>query len=513
MIDITSYKEKLDIALHQKGNQNYRKKIAFELAKTEWQQQLFELERHFSNIKDESDFQKYQKMLVKLFNDIYEVITAPGVDDFIGWINDITNDKNNTNSKKLRDYLVEHYSESSISDSIELINSKKSALDIENSIFQSLLNEIKIELRNETSSFLNDPKQYENKIDEYFEKVTSTLEGLFKINELVYTSIDQLYTHEQKSNKITFYENQTKTILDKGQNLKPLNDIEESQPIISRVKHRITEIKNGISILFNSNIASSKDELLKSVFLKLDKEVNYDKGISNALNQFINETWAEVEDQYSTIKDFYDQTINISYNLSWDSFSKKGGLISLIDEYNSIIKDNVLSNILNKSIDETLKQLKSKAKSIEKYFEKEKSLWVEIETEFTEKIKEFGSSSKEQLLENLSINNPTLLKIKKDIEANIEGLKGGITKLNESDKLIKFLKDDFTYVLNNLNDIRAGFEIFLQQSGMSKHLAWLETKCNGSINGSVTVQDFIESELMKELLEKGLIKIEIEKTF
>ena len=217
MIDISIYSEKLDIALRQKSNAIYSKKIASELAKPEWQQQLFELERIFSKVKDEQDFLKYQNTLTKLFDDIYEVITAPGVDDFIAWINEITNDKNNTNTKKLRDFLVAHYSETNISESIEIIIASKQALDIANSIYTSLLSEVVKELKKETSTLLNDPKQFENNIDDYFENITSTLKGLMEIDELTFTSFEQLYSDEQKAKKIDFYEIIIKAIFEKGQ--------------------------------------------------------------------------------------------------------------------------------------------------------------------------------------------------------------------------------------------------------------------------------------------------------
>lgn len=107
MIDISAYNDKLEIALQQKGNPSYKTKIKDELSKTEWQERLFGIERSLTNIKDEKDFLDYQKSLTKLFNDLYEIITAPGVDDFIGWVNEITDNKNNSNANKLRNYLVE----------------------------------------------------------------------------------------------------------------------------------------------------------------------------------------------------------------------------------------------------------------------------------------------------------------------------------------------------------------------------------------------------------------------
>jgi hypothetical protein len=513
MIDISIYSEKLDIALRQKGNSSYSKKIASELAKPEWQQQLFELERMFSIVKDEQDFQKYQNTLSKLFDDIYEVITAPGVDDFIGWMNEITNDKNNANAKKLRDYLVEHYSETSISESIEIIISNKQVLDIENSIFTSLLSEVSKELKKETTTFLKDPTQFENNIDGYFESITSTLEGLFEIEELNYISFEELYTDAQKTNNIGFYDNIIKAIFEKGQSLKSQNENEKSQVIIAKVQTRIDEIKKGILILYDSKIASSDDETLKNIFLKLDKEVKYDKGISNSLSQFIDETWAEIEGHYLLVKEFFAQTTNISYDTNWDSFSKKGTIMSIVDDYKMLANDNILLHILNKSVDVTIKQLKTKAKAIEKYSELESKSKIEIESEFTDKISEYGSQSKKQLLESLSVNNKDLTAIKKDIELNIEGIKGGITKIKECKKLILFLKDDFSYVLNNLNDVRLGFETFLQKSGRKPHLDWVDDKMKGAEIGSFGPEDLLDATLIRELLEQGLIKIEFKKTY
>lgn len=513
MIDISIYNEKLDIAIKQKSNPSYSKKIAGELAKPEWQQQLFELARIFSNIKDDQDFQKYQKALTKLFEDIYEVITAPGVDDFIGWVNEITTEKNNINVKKLRDFLVERYTEDTISESIEIINTNKLVLDIENSIFTSLLSEVSKELKRKTTSLLNDPKQFENNIDDYLETITSTLAGLKEINELNFTSLEQLYSDEQKANKIDFYDTIIKAILDKGQSLKVQNEVEKSQETLLKVKTRITEIKKGISILYTSKIATSDDQTLKTIFLKLDKEIKYDKGISNSLTQFIDETWAEIEDDYLAIKDFFKQITEVKYNSNWDTFSKKGALISIIDDYNKIAKDNILLHILNKSVDDTIKQLKNKAIAIGKYIQQENILKEEIEMEFNGIISEFEIPSKKQLLYNLSTNDQELEKIKNNIESNIEGLNRGITKLKESKTVILFINDDFTYVFNNLNDIRFGFETFLQESGMSDHLNWLDTKLNGSVKGGIEANDFNDSKLIKELLDKGLIKIEIQKTF
>lgn len=513
MIDISAYYEKLEIALQQKSNPSYKTKIQDELSKSEWQERLFGIERTLSNIKEEKDFIEYQKSLTKLFNDLYEVITAPGVDYFISWVDEITADKNNANTKKLRKYLVDHYADSNISDSIESINSNKAVLEIENSIFNPLLKDITKELKKQTDNLLKDSTQFENNIDDYFETLTTTLDGLESIQELQYSKNDQLYTDNQKASHIDFYNDYIKSIIDRGQSLKPQNETEKTQSIIIKVENRVKEIKKGISLLHDSKVALSQDETLKNIFLKLDKEVNYEKGISNALNQFIDETWVEIEEHYNKIKNFFNQSISINFNPNWNSFSKKGGVISIIDEYTKITGENVLTTISNKPTDVTKKILKAKAKSIDKYREQQEKLKSEIDEEFNGIITEFEAPSKKQLLERLSKPNSELLKIKQEIESNIEGLKAGHKKLAECDNLIAFLKDDFSYILNNLVAIQTEFTAFLKKSGMEKHIEWANSRCNGSAKGLITAQDLIDPIILRELLEQGLIKIEIEKTF
>lgn len=501
--------DKINLAKSEKVGKN---KDRINLKLSELQDHIVEIDQRKQNIIDEKTYQKYIQFLKDSIENTIEQIMAPTVDEFINWVNEITANNNNSNINKLRSYLVEHYADQGISESIESINSNKAILEIENSIFNPLLNDITKELKKQTANLLKDPDQFDNNIDDYFNTVKTTLNGLESIQELKYTKIDLLFSDSQKAN-IEFYNDFIKAIIEKGQSLKPQNEAEKTHSIISKVENRITEIKKALSILHNSQIASSKDELLKSIFLKLDKEVNYEKGISNALNHFIDETWTEIEDQYNKIKNFFNQSISVTFNPNWNSFSKKGGIISIIDEYTKIIGDNVLNNISNRSTDDTKKILKAKAKSIDKYLEQQKSLKSEIEEEFKAILTEFEATSKKQLLESLSSNDSELLKIKQGIVSNIEGLKGGLLQLNENDNIIIFLRDYFTSTFNCYNDIRSGFELFLQKSNMGKHLLWLDSKCDGTSKGSIKAEDLNDPILLKELLEKGLIKIEIEKTF
>ncbi|MCF8342357.1 MAG: hypothetical protein K9I82_15385 [Chitinophagaceae bacterium] len=502
--------DRINLAKLEKDGKN---KERINLKLSELQEYFALIDQKKQSIVDENTYQRYIYFLKDLIKNTVEQIMAPTVDEFINWINEITTEKNHTNTNRLRTFLVEHYADLRISESIESINSNKAVLEFESSIFNPLLKDITKELKRQTENLLKDPAHFENNIDDYFEKLTTTLNGFESIQELQYTKIDQLYSDNQKASNIEFYCEFIKAIIDKGQRFELKNESEKTQSIISKVENRILEIKKGVSILHNSKIALSQDELLKSIFLKLDKEVNYEKGISNALNQFIDETWSELEDYYNKIKNFFIQPISVPFNLTWNSYSKKGGLISIIDEYNNITNENVLLSISNKSTDDTKKILKAKAKIIDRYNVQQGFLKSEIEEEFNSLISEFEAANKKHLLENLSSNDPELLIVKQKINDNIDGLKAGVLRIKEEDNVILFLRDYFTSTFNCYNEIRSGFEYFLQESGMSNHLLWLDSKCDGSLKGSITPEDLNDPILLKELLEKGLIKIEIEKTF
>lgn len=513
MIDISIYTEKLDIALRQKSNASYRKKIASELAKPEWQQQVFELESTFNKVKDEQDFQKYQNTLTKLFDDIYEVITAPGVDDFIGWMNELTNDKNNTNAKKLRNYLVEHYSETSISESIEIIISSKQVLEIENSIFTSLLSEVAKELKKKTTTFLNDPKQFENNIDDYFDLVKSTLDGLREIKELYYTKPNELFSNEQIDNNIDFYIDIVSLVIEKNQSTKPINDTDNNLGLIDKIKNRISDINKCIVLLYKTKIANSQDTTFQKLFLKFTEDmVKYEGGVKNNLEEFIENKWIELETKYNTINDFFENKQTISYDSRWDSYPSKDELQSIILQYNSLIKDNILDTVLTKSVLSIQQSLTSKAKAINDFESYSATVSNNILLVFKCSLSEYESKNL-ALLDSLAISKPSINSIIIEIKESLEGLKNGIKSLENATDLISYLNEDFLIDLNTNNDITALFRKALNESGMSDHLNWLESKLNGADNGIVSSQDFGNSNLIKELLDKGLIKIEIQKTF
>jgi hypothetical protein len=513
MIDILAFNERLEIALQQKSNPSYRAKIAEELSKPEWQQRLFEIERTFSDLKNDQEFLKYQKSLVKLFEDLYEVITAPGVDEFIGWINEITTDKNNTNAKKLRDFLVERYSESYISESIDIINTNKRILEVENSIFASLLSEISKELKKETINILNDPKQFENKIADYFDVIESTLLGLSEIKELYYTKSNELFTKEQIDNNIDFYLDIVNLIIEKNQSLKPINEADNNIGLIDKFTKRISAINKCIVLLDESNIANSQDSTFRNLYLKFTEDmIKYEGGIDNNLEEFIDKIWNELESKYNVISEFFKNNIILSYDSRWDAYPNKDDLQSIILQYNSLIKENNLETILKKSTIGIKQSLTGKENSINDFKSYSTTVRNNILLVFKNTYNEYDSKNL-ALLESLAISKPSIMSICTEIKAFLDGLKNGINSIEKSTDLILYLSEDFLIDLNSNNDITDLFKKALNESGMRPNLEWLEGKLNGSNIGEISLTDLQDPILISELLEKGLIKINIEKQF
>jgi hypothetical protein len=386
-------------------------------------------------------------------------------------------------------------------------------LKIENSIFANLLSEVSKELKKETINLLNDPKQFENNIDDYLDLVKTTLDGLTEIKELYYISANELFSNEQIDNNIDFYIDIVSLVIEKSQSIKPINDIDNNFCLIDKFKHRISDINKCIVLLNKTKIANSQDTTFQKLFLRFTEDmVKYEGGVKNNLEEFIDNKWNELETKYNTISEFFVNKQTICYDSKWDSYSNKDELQSIILQYNLLIKDNILDSILTKSVLGIQQSLTNKSKSINDFESYSATVRNNIILVFKSSLSEYESKNI-ALLDSLAISKPSINSIIIEIKESLDGLKNGIKSLEKATDLISYLNEDFLSDLNTNNDITALFRKALNESGMSEHLNWLESKLNGADNGIISSQDFGNSALIIELLDKGLIKIEIQKTF
>lgn len=85
-MDKLKVKTRYDKALELKGREQYVKTLKDELTKPEWQEKLAKISGKMDSIDSVNDYENAMKLLVDLFDEVYEKIAAPGLDKFINWI-------------------------------------------------------------------------------------------------------------------------------------------------------------------------------------------------------------------------------------------------------------------------------------------------------------------------------------------------------------------------------------------------------------------------------------------
>lgn len=475
------------------------------------QNELVDIDVLKQNIKDELTYNRYKSELNRLIENVIEQITAPNVEDFIVWVNEITKDINSKGAAKLKEYLVKNYSDD-INNKLEKILEKSTCLNVEKSLFQKLLNHTRSAISKTLVEIIEKPDEFGNSISDFLELLSKRLDGLSDIKELSCTNKEQLYSLWQFQTEIDGYDEIISLLLELNQSLKPINETEQ-KGILSRVQRRISDIKSCFQILSKTGINENSDQILKKIFFRFKEEmVRYDEnGIKSNLEDFLNKNWAEIEQNYLIIKSFFDEKISIDNNPDWDLFIN-GSIKPVLIEYNEILKDPIPSNIVTfkpKGINDVLSK---KGKKIMEFKSKTEVLKAEVIEEFNDLISEYKGKNI-PLLENLGKSNPSLNLTIKDIEAQLEGLENGCKDIGKEPYFLNYLKEKFNYDLASYNEITVLFKKALQESGKSKHLDWLESKLNGSESGELSKEDFNDPELIKDLLSIDLIKISIKKQF
>lgn len=468
------------------------------------------LDQKKQSISDEESYQKYIKFLKEAIESTIEQITAPTVDDFIAWVEQVTDNKN-TNYKAFRKYLISNFSDA-VSIKIDSVLSAKNILEKENLLFSSLLSDANNAIKKDCNEFLKTPDEYANKIDDFLKNLDEDLSILGGKVELTYTTITELYSEEQKNNSIDFYADIISKIVEQNQSLKPINDAEKDDGWVNNFGKRIEDIKKCIKLLDDTNIANDANEDIKKIFLKFDDEIfDTKKGVVETLEGFIEKSWGEISDNYFTIKEYFDNAVKFSAKKEeWDSFPKKSKIVALLDDYNAIFTKNPLNTILKLTTKDIADVLNKSVKAIEKYKKSENELKIEVSDIFSNFAEDY-SKNKIPQLDKLAEIDDSLLQQVQEIKDSIEGLENGIASLNSKD-FITYLNEDFNSDLHTYNNITNGFTEVLQKSGMKPNLDWLSNLLNNADNSDIFEDDFDE-EILKELLSKGLITLTITKTF
>jgi DNA-directed RNA polymerase subunit F len=502
-------------ALELKGSEKYSDTLKVELSKPEWKQRLSEILAEMESIDSIKGYEKAMTKLKQMFNDVYEKITAPGLDAFIEWVNDHT--KNQENVRKLRAFLMKDYE--TYSSSIDAILSAVENLpDEEDSLlFDKIISDFNKKLKSEVSKFLNEPDKFANAIDGFLSKMKSEYEGLAGIHELAYKSIEQLYTEDQKADEtISFYMNVIKLAINGGQDLAPLNEEEQAMSLYKRAKNRVNSIKSCITSLKASGIAQSSDEELKYLFSRYEKEMVNTKGdVSTYLTEYLEKIWSPLHEKYTAIKRFYEEDELTFKEDDWKGFSLENDINALLKSYKLVRSSNVLPSLRALKLEEVSSKITKCHKSISDLQTKENDTGRNVREYFEDFIQTY--EGKRSMVEKLVEIHPELNSDFENIYSEtskckyLPNIKNGIESINQDGTFLVAMSESESTVYEMNKDMKETKEVFLnilKKSQMEKQIEWI----NGLTTNELS-EDTFKPEYLLELIKQGLITLSFEKNF
>ena len=365
-------------------------------------------------------------------------------------------------------------------------------------------------LKSDVSAFVNKPDEFENNIDGFLTDLEDEFVGLADISELAYTKVEDLYTEEQKNDEtISFYSEIIKQSIKNGQNLTALNESENKSKLYLRVRNRIASIKKVITILSDTGISSNSDDTLKQLFKKFDDTMLATKGdVAECLNNFIKNTWNDIEAKYIDIKEFYAED-ELSFNKTWDGFEKEGEIDLLIKNYKTVRNANVLPQILTVKFEEIVPKLNKCHNEIAKLHSSEIKIFDEVKDCFDEFLANYNKTKK-AMLEKIAKTHPEL---QNDIDSIYDSENGTLaTIVNGLGPLSDFMNsisdETLDTMLEDKNKTQQIFEDIMKKSGLETEINWLQQKESLELTPSDLDHDYL-----RKLLESGLIKLSYTKEY
>lgn len=503
--------KKIDLAENEKNGKN-KERIIPKLK--ELQKEIAELDKKKQGITDKTKYEKYQEFLENLVIKTVDQVMAPTVDDYITVIKKISGD--HPNCEQLRKYVIDNYTEESIVSAIDEVLKYQDALEIENSLFKDLIDNVKKQKKKKLTEKLDKPAEFKNNFDFLGTILSKFLKEFAEIEELNYTQKEELFFKNGEEKCPTFYNDLIEKAIRLNQKIDPIYEQEKNISLIEKIKKRIEQIKKFISLLIESDI-ENKNDALKEIFLKFEnKFIRYEDGVDKNLKNFLEKDWAEIETDYNTIKNFFDNKHNINYKESWDSQPVTDLLKTLIDDYNKITNKSILDDILQTEKPSDIeKNLNRGALKIEKLFKDAGTLKDKIIEGFRAIFAEYSNIKMDQL-KKLAITYSEINSYISNLHVTLEGLENGIKQLSslENEHIIQYISENYDADINCAKDVGTSYTDALKSSGKEKLFDYLDDKLNGSEKLTLTASDLKSDTLtLQELLQNELIKMEIVKNY
>ena len=423
------------------------------------------------NIIDSTEkYDKYLKHLKDYFNELYEIITAPGVKKIIDWIREIDN-RGAISTKKykwLEIHLLDQYSE--YREEIESILRSISLLD---NIKGGLFNGVKKKIKDNVIKVLknyneDDNEEFNQDLAEFIDDFHSLLKTISEVEEINFVDVKQFYTDVD----IDLTENETKIIDEEtdfyfeviNKVVKANDEIttDQSQVTIKNIPElvecNIDDIKKSIDLLKGLNIFSEADNHIHNLYNKFEKSILFKSAgkCSDKINEEIDQTWNTIKDDYYFIKYFYDSYENqyvqslLILKDRWESINFPPKIEKYLIGVKTLLNEQPFDIILSKEIEDIGKQFKKTHREVDDL--KEPELIDEI-IEYCDICIKVDIENKIKVLKKIIADDDELQNIRGSLQF-VQSFSENLPKLDNDENLLTYLEETFSGFITKVIEIR-----------------------------------------------------------
>ena len=480
------------------------------------------IQKDKEQISSIEDLSKYQKKIKSFFDDVYKIITAPGVQKFIDWLDELSSKGLETKTRKyITEFLIKEYA--TYDDSIKNIIANKEVIKANNSLFENIKKAVKENINKRIGSSFTSNDKVEEEFPEFIEELNDLLEGLSEIEELGFVDVKDFYTNniEEKSNddfvaeideEKDFYFDLIKQVVEKKDFLTTNQENIELSTIVENVQSSIDDIKNSIETIKIIDVSIDSKDDVKTLYNKFEKSFKFNNvdNISDNIQESINDSWDKIIDAYNTCQSFYSEFNSSKVDRlknrkeRWMNFEFATRIDNYISNLETINTDNPIDSL---KTDEITKIKSRFVKNANKIGTLEDDNPKECITEYFSNITSDFENKKIEILKKLKTADSEIEKI----ESAVGEINSFIENIDDSDNLLDALNDDFVDgILGSYDYIKKEFTSAIEKSDIKDDLNYLEEISSEEYKLSKTdLEDNIER--FKRLLEYDLININLTK--
>ncbi|WP_298286836.1 hypothetical protein [uncultured Lutibacter sp.] len=480
------------------------------------------IQKEKDQINSIEELYNYQKKIKSFFDDVYKIITAPGVQKFIDWLDELSSKSLETKTRKyITEFLIKEYA--SYDESIKNIIINKKVIEANGSLFENVKKSVKENINKRiVSSFASSDKTQED-FPDFIEELNDLLEGLSEIEELGFENIKDFYTSnlDEKDNdeyiaetdkEADYFYDLIKQVVEKKDFLTTDKDKIQLTTIVVSVQSSIDDIKNSIEMIKTIGVSNDSEIDIITLYNKFEKSFKFNNvdNVSEYIQESINDTWEKIIKAYSTCQSFYaafgsSKVIKLkSRKERWLNFEFANRIDNYISNLETINTDNPSDSL---KTDDITKIKSSFVKTANKIGTLADDNPKETIVNYFSNITSDFENKKTGILKKLKIDDSEIEKI----ESAVAEINSFIENITNSENLLDALNDDFVDgILSSYDYIKKEFTSAIEKSDIKEDLEYLDKISSDEyVLSKLDLENNLER--FKRLLEYDLININLTK--